>query len=266
MQITIDPVVFYIGSFAVRWYNIIFILALAAGFAVLLLEAKRLSLPHVHAVRIYLWSLLFVAVFGRLFIYWDKWDYYSADFSRMLTLSGGRLDGAVFGFLLLILIYTRFTRYSFWYLGDVITLDIAVCMALGRWACFVNGCCFGLPCELPWAVIYTNPNSRATLDITLHPVQLYQIIWHSLVFIYLWIVRKKLKPEGSLLLVFLIMYAAGDSFTRLFRDDNEFFAGMQQAHVLNLIILIITVPLYFIRLRQYRRKKASAVKPLSASL
>jgi phosphatidylglycerol:prolipoprotein diacylglycerol transferase len=258
MQITIDPVVFYIGSFAVRWYNLILIFSVAVGLVVLLLEAKRLGLPRIHAVRIYLWSLLFTVVFGRLFIYWDKWDYYSADFSRMLTLSGARLDGAIFGFLLFILIYTLFTRYSFWYLGDVITMDMAICMALGRWACFVNGCCYGLPCELPWAVIYTNPNSRAPLDITLHPVQLYQIIWYSLVFIGLWLVRKKLKPQGSLLLIFLMLHAAGDYATRIFRDDNEFFFGMQQAHLLSIIILAIAVPVYFIRLRQYQRDLASA--------
>jgi phosphatidylglycerol:prolipoprotein diacylglycerol transferase len=261
MQITIDPVVFYLGSFAVRWYNLILTFTAAAALTVLLLEAKRLGLPRLHAMRIYLWSLLLVIVFAHIFFFWDKWDYYSADPSRMITLSGGRLDGAVFGFLLMIWIYTRFTSYTFWYLGDVITMDMAICMALGRWACLVNGCCYGLPCDLPWAVIYTNPNSRAPLDMMLHPVQLYQIIWYSLVFIVLWTVRKKFKPVGSLLLIFLILHAAGDSLTRLLRDDNEFFLGMQQAHLLNFVILAIAIPLYFIRLNRYRRE---TVPPLSA--
>jgi phosphatidylglycerol:prolipoprotein diacylglycerol transferase len=256
MQITIDPVVFYIGSFAVRWYNLILITSAGVGLAVLLSEAKRFGLPRIHAVGIYIWSLLAAAAFARLFIYWDKWDYYSADPARMITLSGGRLDGAVFGFLLLILIYSRFTKYSFWFLGDVITMDMAVCMALGRWACFVNGCCFGLPCDLPWAVIYTDPNSRAPLDLPLHPVQLYQIIWYSLVFIGLWLVRKRLKPQGSLLLIFLMLHAAGDYITRIFRDDNEFIFGMQQAHILSILILVIAVPVYLIRLRQYQHDTA----------
>jgi phosphatidylglycerol:prolipoprotein diacylglycerol transferase len=229
-----------------------------AGLIVLLLEAKRLKLPLIHVVQIFIWSVLVLIVFGRLFFFWDKWDYYSADFSRMVTLSGGRLDGAIFGFLLLILVYSRFTRYSFWYLGDVITLDMAVCIAIGRWACLLNGCCYGLPCDLPWAVVYTNPNSRAPQDIPLHPVQLYQIIWYSLTFAGLWSVREKLKPQGSLLLIFLMLHAVGDSFTRLFRDDNEFFLGWQQAHVLNLVILAIAIPVYIIRLRQYRLSTAPA--------
>ena len=252
MQITIDPIVFYIGSFGVRWYNLVLTGTAFAGLAVLLLEARRLQIPRIHVVHIFIWSVFVLIVFGRIFFYWDRWDYYSADFTRMITLSGGRLDGAIFGFLLLILVYSRITKLSFWRLGDFITLDMAICIAVGRWGCLLNGCCYGLPCDLPWAITYTNPNSRAPLDLPLHPVQLYQIIWYSLTFIGLWLARKRLKPQGSLLLIFLMLHAAGDSFTRLFRDDNEFFMGWQQAHVLNLMILAIAVPLYLYRLRQYR--------------
>ena len=133
-------------------------------------------------------------------------------------------------------------------------------MALGRWACFINGCCYGLPCSLPWAVTYTDPHSRAPLDIALHPVQLYQIIWYSLVFLVLWMVRNKLKPQGSLLLIFIIAHAAGDFVTRIFRDDNEFFFGMQQAQLLSLVMLALAIPVYLIRLRRYMRENpASAI-------
>jgi phosphatidylglycerol:prolipoprotein diacylglycerol transferase len=247
MQITLDPVLCLIGSLQFRWYNLILIISLAVGFVVLLLEAKRLGLPRAQAIRIYLWSLLFIAVFGKLFIFWDKWDYYSEVPARMLSLSGARLDGAIIGFLILIFIYARLKKYSFWYLGDVITMDMAIVMALGRWACFFNGCCYGLPCDLPWAVIYTDPHSRAPLDIPLHPVQLYQVIWYSFTFVLLWLTRKKLKPQGSLLLLFIIMHAFGDFVTRIFRDDNEFFLGLQQAQLFSIIMLLIAIPLYFLR-------------------
>jgi phosphatidylglycerol---prolipoprotein diacylglyceryl transferase len=258
MQIILDPVVFYIGSFSVRWYNIILAFALAVGFIILMVESKRLEFPRLKAIGIYMWSLLFVAIFARLFIYWDQWDYYSADPARMLTLTGARLDGAVFGFLLMILIYGRLSKYSFWYLGDLITMDMAICMALGRWACFVNGCCYGLPCDLPWAVTYTDLHSRAPLDIPLHPVQLYQIIWYSLVFIVLWALRKKLKPQGSLLLIFIILHASGDFVTRIFRDDNEFFLGLQQAQLFSVIMLAAAIPAYVIKLRRYRLSEHNA--------
>lgn len=251
MQVTVDPIVFYIGSFGVRWYNIILLFTCLVGLFVLLAEAKRLGLGRRHAVVIYLWSLPVLAVFAKLFFYMDRWDMHMANPAMLLNPSGARLDGAIIGFVILILVYSRTTRISPWLLGDVITLDMAAAIAVGRWACFVNGCCHGLPCDLPWAVIYTDPQSRAPIDVPLHPVQLYQILWYSLTFIALWMMRRNLKPQGSLLLLFIIFHASGDFVTRVFRDDNEFLFGLQQAQVISILMLATAIPLYIVRLRNY---------------
>jgi phosphatidylglycerol:prolipoprotein diacylglycerol transferase len=45
-----------------------------------------------------------------------------------------------------------FWGHSFrWYL-DIIAPSAALGMGLGRIGCFLNGCCWGLPADLPWAV------------------------------------------------------------------------------------------------------------------
>src|SRR5262249_14549533 len=36
--------------------------------------------------------------------------------------------------------------------GDSFALPIAAAMAVGRWGCFFNGCCYGTPTDLPWGV------------------------------------------------------------------------------------------------------------------
>jgi phosphatidylglycerol:prolipoprotein diacylglycerol transferase len=248
-------VAFYVGAFAVRWYNIILVTALIAGYFVLRAENRRLGLAGIHTIRLYLWSLVFTAVFAKLFFYIDRWDLYAADPGDMLNLALGRLDGAIIGFLLLLVIYSRMTGYRFWLLGDAVALDMAIVIALGRWGCLFNGCCYGLACDLPWAVAYTHPNSRAPLDLPLHPVQLYQVAGYSLVFVALWLMRKRLKPEGSLLLLFIILHAAGDYATRLFRDDNEVLFGLQQAQLISILMLIAAIPLYITRLLRYRRRE-----------
>ncbi|MCX5997514.1 MAG: prolipoprotein diacylglyceryl transferase [Chloroflexi bacterium] len=258
MRITLDPIAFYIGSFSVRWYGIILFFAFLVGLVVLLIEARRLGVARRQAISLYLWSLPFVGVFSKLFFYMDRWDLYESNLALMLDPSGARLDGAIIGYLILLLGYSRFARTSFWLLGDVVTLDIAIAIAVGRWACFFNGCCYGLPCDLPWAVIYTNSHARAPLGVPVHPVQLYQILWYSLIFIVLWMMRRDLKPQGSLFLLFIILHAFGDFVTRIFRDDNEFLFGMQQAQLISILMLAAAIPLYVTRLRDYRRPIASA--------
>jgi phosphatidylglycerol:prolipoprotein diacylglycerol transferase len=51
-----------------------------------------------------------------------------------------------------VLVYMIFWRHSFrWYL-DILAPSAALGMGLGRIGCFLNGCCWGLPSDLPWAV------------------------------------------------------------------------------------------------------------------
>jgi len=48
-------------------------------------------------------------------------------------------------------------------LADVIVPGLLVGLTLGRVGCFLNGCCYGGACDLPWAVRFP-PESPAWLD------------------------------------------------------------------------------------------------------
>jgi phosphatidylglycerol---prolipoprotein diacylglyceryl transferase len=71
-------------------------------------------------------------------------------------------------------------------LADCVAPGLLVGLALGRIGCFLNGCCYGGPCDLPWAVQFP-PHSPPWLDqaarglipatspgsLPVHPAQLY---------------------------------------------------------------------------------------------
>ena len=42
--------------------------------------------------------------------------------------------------------------FPFWLMSDVAAPAVAIGIAIGRIGCFLNGCCYGAVCELPWAV------------------------------------------------------------------------------------------------------------------
>jgi phosphatidylglycerol:prolipoprotein diacylglycerol transferase len=52
-------------------------------------------------------------------------------------------------------------------LADLIAPGVVLGVALGRVGCFLNGCCYGGPCELPWAAEFPFP-SPAYLDQARH--------------------------------------------------------------------------------------------------
>jgi phosphatidylglycerol---prolipoprotein diacylglyceryl transferase len=88
----------------------------------------------------------------------------------------------------------------------------------------------------------------------LHPTQIYHIIWNLFAFGVLWQLRRKLKPQGSVFLLYLAFYAAGDLLIRFFREGDPFLFGLQQAQVIGIIMLIITVPLFVVRVWLAKRK------------
>lgn len=255
MEISLSPILIAIGSWELRWYTAILIISAALALLLLLLEARRLGLSRSHAIVLFLWGLVFKLTFAKLFLFFDRWQYYSLDPAKILDPSAGRLDGAIIGYILLLMIYSRVIRFPFWRLSDLVIPCLAAAVAVGRIGCVINGCCYGIACDLPWAIIYTDPHSYAPVNTPLHPVQLYQAAWYTAVFIAVWLLRKHLKPEGSLFLLFIVLHAAGDLVTRFFRTDNTFFLGLQQAQVISILMLLVCIPLFTARLYRYNQRQ-----------
>jgi phosphatidylglycerol:prolipoprotein diacylglycerol transferase len=105
------------------------------------------------------WMLLPGIVGARLFHVLEYWGDYRGE-TLAATLAAivnvpkgglvvyGSLIGAGIGFFAFVGKY----RLPALALADLIAPSLAIGLALGRIGCFLNGCCFGGPCDLPWAV------------------------------------------------------------------------------------------------------------------
>ncbi|GAF98615.1 unnamed protein product, partial [marine sediment metagenome] len=165
--------------------------------------------------------------------------------------------GAVIGAMAAVLIYAWVKKLSFWQLGDVAAPGALLGQAIGRIGCILNGCCYGLPTSVPWAVIYTNPRSYAPLGVPFHPTQIYHLLWNLVAFGIIWGLRRQLKPQGSLFLSYLALYAVGDLGIRFVRVGEPFLFGMQQAQLIGIVILLVTVP--WLTIRMWRARSATLV-------
>lgn len=78
-----------------------------------------------------------------------------------LTKGGMEYYGGFVLTVLAVLTYLHFWKHSIrWYL-DIVAPSVALGMAIGRIGCFLNGCCWGAPCDLPWGVRFpyaSNPS------------------------------------------------------------------------------------------------------------
>jgi phosphatidylglycerol:prolipoprotein diacylglycerol transferase len=82
--------------------------------------------------------------------------------------------------------------------GDLFALALPAGEAVGRLGCYLNGCCYGTKCDLPWAV-WQHGAWR-------HPAQIYSSAVAAAIFgILLWL-RPRLKREGDLFRAYLFLF------------------------------------------------------------
>jgi phosphatidylglycerol:prolipoprotein diacylglycerol transferase len=256
IHINVDPVAFSIGSVSVAWYGIMVTLAVITLVTWALLSVKKDSrLSYEMVINAALVGIPSGVIFSRLLHVIDFWDYYSRNPGQIIGGEGLSIWGAVLGAAIGIWLFSLISKkFSFGYLADVIAPGIILAQAIGRVGCTLNGCCYGKITSLPWAIVYTNPNTNGPIGIPVHPTQIYEIIYNLIVFGILLKLRRRLQPDGSLFLVYLTLYSIWRLGIDFIRDGTPFLFGLHQAQVISIIVLVITVPLLVIKTRLVKKE------------
>lgn len=250
ITIGIDPVAFTIGSIEVRWYGIFIALAIAVVIWWTIREVRRgANLSYDTIFTAALVGIPSGIIFSRLLHIIDLWDYYGQNPGQIIGFAGLTFYGAVLGAALGIWIYSRLGNFQFGYVADLVAPAILLGQAVGRVGCTINGCCYGIVTSLPWGIVYTHPDSLAPLGVGIHPTQVYEIINNLIVFAVLLKLRGRFKPDGSLFLIYLSLYALWRISSDFLRWGTPFLFGLHQAQVIAIIVLAIAVPLLVLRTR-----------------
>ena len=248
--ISINPVALTIGSVEVRWYGILVALAVLTIVLWVLREVRKgANLSYDTVFTAALVGIPSAIIISKLLHVVDLWGYYIQNPGQIIGGAGLTAWGAILGAALGIWIYSRFTKLQFGYFADVTAPGIILAQAVGRVGCTINGCCYGLPTSLPWGVVYTHPDSLAPLGIAIHPTQPYELIYNLIVFGILFTLRGRLKPDGSLFLIYLSLYSLWRVGIDFLREGTPFLFGLHQAQVIAIIVLAIAIPILVTRTR-----------------
>ena len=257
ITISIDPVAFTIGSIEVRWYGILIALAILTVVLWTAWQVKKgaqISYDTVFTAAVV--GIPSGLVLSRLLHVIDDWEYYGRHWGEIVGGGGLTAYGAVLGATLGVWAYSRFSKVNFAYFADVVAPGIILAQAVGRVGCTINGCCYGLETVLPWAVIYTHPNSFCPVGVSVHPTQVYEIFWNLLVFVILLRLKGHLRPDGSIYMVYISLYSVYRLGTDFLREGTPFlFFNLHQAQFIAVIVLSITIPLLVMRTRWVRAEK-----------
>ncbi|MBE0409193.1 MAG: prolipoprotein diacylglyceryl transferase [Anaerolineales bacterium] len=264
VTINIDPVIFHIGHFAIRWYGLILITAIAIGVWLAVREGVRKGFKGDDLSDGVIWVVLGGVLGGRLFHVLDHWSHtFAANPIRSLFIWEGGLAiwGAVAGGLVAVVILARIKGWNLPLLLDAIAPGLVLAQAVGRFACIITGDAMGKPTNGPIGFAYLNPGAMVPeLGVYYAPMPVYEIIANLAIFTILWQLRKRDWPTGLLFLVYLSLYSV-ERFFLAFTSSYQIMAfGLTQSQIVALVLLSISLPLIVVltlkKLSKPQSKKA----------
>ena len=138
----------------VKSYGLMMVIAfLAAVFLIRHLSRDITPDPHL-ITNAALYSLIAGVAGARLFYVAHHFDQFRASLISVFAIWQGGLEllGGVILAIVVIFFYLWYHKLPIRHYLDILAVGLTLALAFGRIGCFLNGCCFGKPTELPWAV------------------------------------------------------------------------------------------------------------------
>ncbi len=208
----LDPVVFAVGPFAVRWYGVAYIAGFICAALLIYRLAKRwrIRVDADSLLTIMFCVIIGVILGGRLgyvMFYGEGLDFYLSHPLEVFAFNHGGMSfhGGLVGALLSGIVAAKITHIPYLTLADLGCVAAPLGLFFGRLANFVNGELWGAPTDLPWGVVFGGSAGM----MPRHPSQLYEALLEGvLLFLVLFLLSRKRppRPQGTFLGVFLILY------------------------------------------------------------
>lgn len=254
------PVLFQIPGTPIRIFSFgtMILIALWSALELAKRRANREKLDSEMIADMAFWVIIFGLIGARLFYvvrYWGQDDLKNFGDIFAIWKGGIVFYGSVLGGAVGFFIYRWLRPIPFLPVIDVIAPSLALGIAFGRIGCFLNGCCFGDRCSLPWAVRFPKDSAvwfdhvhRGWIGETdlrslpVHPTQIYAAIDGFILVALLLAYYPLRKRDGEVMALLMITYPITRFLIEIIRgDEGVFVAGMTTSEALSVGIFAMGV-------------------------
>lgn len=258
----IDPVAFYLFSWPVHWYGLMYLVGFLGGWALLALRLKRGY--HATFTQEQLSDVIFFAALGAILggrigyiLFYDFQQFASNPILIFQTWKGGMsFHGGLLGVLVGMCWCAHKMQKSFLELTDFIAPVVPIGLGAGRIGNFINGELWGKVTDVSWGVIFPAAGIAPR-----HPSQLYEFALEGvLLFIILWFYSTKPRPLGAVSGLFAVGYGVFRFMVEFYRVPDEqigylAFGWFTQGQLLSVPLILVGIFLlakaYALKGKQY---------------
>lgn len=253
-----NPVIFSIGSFEIKWYSVLIAIAVIIGYFLILSESKRFKIKREFMFNMMFWALIFAIIGARLYYVLFNLEYYMSNPIEIFQVWKGGLaihGGLLFG-VITIIIYCKKYNVRVGKILDIIVPALLLGQAIGRWGNFFNGEAYGSIVTyeqlvnmkiIPQFVI-----DNMLINGSYHlPMFYFESLWCLLgFFLSLFLRRRKYIKDGQLVAFYMMWYGIARFFIEMFRTDALMAGNFRIAQVVSILMFVIGLIVQFIQSRK----------------
>ena len=247
-----DPVAFKILSLDIKWYSLSYIFGITLGWYLckkIFIKDMKLNKKFDDFITYLIFGIILGGRLGYVIFY--NFDYYINNFLDIFKIWEGGMSfhGGLIGIVLSSILFARKTGDDTFIYIDLVALVAPIGIFLGRLANFLNSELYGIPSNVPWAVIFVKVD-----NIGRHPSQLYEAIFEGIIlFLILLYFKKKnfYKKDGFISALFLIFYSIFRFFIEFFRVPDDqlgyLILNLTIGQIISILFIFIGITLFYFK-------------------
>jgi phosphatidylglycerol:prolipoprotein diacylglycerol transferase len=234
------PTLLHIGPFTLYSFGLLVILGFLAGIVLSGKLARERGLAG-EALLDGAVFILFAGIAGARLLYvalnWKSFSGHPLNVGA-LWQGGMSFHGGVIAAIAAGVLYMRHRKIPILAMADAAAPGIALGYAIGRIGCFLNGCCYGTPTDLPWAVVFPHAGNSTPC----HPTQIYATVLNLILMGGLIALYRRPHRVGQVMAGYVIGYSAYRFCIESLRKGvtAEVLAfGLTEAQVFSLVCAVL---------------------------
>jgi len=251
----VNPEIFRIGSFAIRWYGLLFASSFLFGYFIMEKIFKNENLKAETLDRLTIYMAIGVIVGARLghCLFYEPQFYLSHPLEILKIWRGGLAShGAAVGILLALWLFCRKEKKSYSWVLDRVAIVVALSGLFIRMGNLMNSEIYGVETTVPWGFVFLRNGENAPK----HPTQIYEGLAYLAIFLLLFRLywsKKGKHVEGTLIGLAMSLIFIARFFIEFLKEDQVAFEagmGLNMGQLLSIPFILIGLTWYFVALKK----------------
>jgi phosphatidylglycerol---prolipoprotein diacylglyceryl transferase len=247
IEIGVDPQIVEVFGLEITWHGLFTALGVIVGVAVSAYLARRMNYPEDMIYNVAL-ALVIGGIIGARGLYViENWSQFEDDLSDIVAINTGGISiyGALIGGTIGAWSYAMITHVpNIPRAADIAAIGGIIGMAIGRIGDVINGEHFAETTDLPWGVVYTDPDSPSFIRFGAaaepqHPAVGYELIGDLVIFVVLLFIYFRVPRAGVTFFSWMVLYGILRLAVSFLRLDDEILFGLRTAQLIAIAAIFI---------------------------